>query len=256
MLTTELDDGVATITLDRPERLNALTWELMDRLREAIHTLGQDPATRVLVITGAGRAFSSGADLLGVAGADDLVQEIDHGMTHSVTPLCEAIVAAPVPVVAAVNGPCAGAGVGIALLADVAVASRSAYFLVPQVSALGIVPDAGATWALPRQAGRARALGMSLLGDRIPAQQAADWGLIWACVDDDAFAAEVATVAGRLAATDAGAIVATRALIDAGGDLTTQLAHEAREQVERFRQAVVRTSVDGFAQRSGGTTRP
>ncbi|MFF0051103.1 enoyl-CoA hydratase/isomerase family protein [Streptomyces sp. NPDC005498] len=254
MLRTRLDNGVATITLARPELLNALSWELMDRLREAVDTLGQDPATRVLVITGEGRAFCGGADLAGM-GADrpELGRRIADVMAHSVNPLCTAIAESPVPVLAAVNGPCVGGGVGVALLADVTVAARSAYFLVPHVPTLDIAPDLGLSWVMARRAGQARALGITLLGDRISAQQAAEWGLIWQCVDDAEFPKQVEGLARRLADLDPAAAVSTRQLLSQGHSaaLAEQLAAERSHQRALFDRPGPAERILGFLNRRG-----
>lgn len=248
MLRTEVADGVATITIDCPERLNALNFELFARLREAVETLSHDPDTRALVITGAGRAFSSGADLRDLdAVTADLPQRVADTMTGSANPLCEALLAAPVPVVAAVNGPCAGGAVGLALLADVTIAARSAYFLIPQVSALSLVPDVGATWVLAKHVGRARALSMSLLGERIAAEQARDWGMIWRCVDDEALVDSARETALRLGAAPE-AVVATRGLIDTsyGAAVSDQLADETRHQYRMFHNPAVTAAIERF----------
>jgi 2-(1,2-epoxy-1,2-dihydrophenyl)acetyl-CoA isomerase len=250
MVHTSVHDGIATVTLQRPHRLNALTWSVMDDIRGAITEHAALHEVRALVITGAGRAFCAGYDLIDLdTGVADLPAAVQHGMTASLNPLCQAITDAAVPVIAAVNGPCAGGGLGIALLADVTIAAESAYFLVPQVSALGIVPDAGATWILPRILGRARALGMALTGARITATQAEQWGMIWRCVPDAELMPQTAVVAAALAGR-AQQAVATRALIDGAvtADLPAQLAAETRAQgiamgdsaavagVERFRR--------------------
>jgi 2-(1,2-epoxy-1,2-dihydrophenyl)acetyl-CoA isomerase len=159
----------------------------------------------------------------------------EHG-----NPLIAALRALPVPVVSAVQGAAAGGGVGLALAADIVVAARSAYFYLPFVPALGLVPDMGSSWFLPRAIGHARALGLTLLGDKLPAQQAADWGLIWSCVDDDKLHDEVRAIAARLAALPANAIGETRALFEASREngLDRQLA------LERERQQVL---IDGEA---------
>ncbi|MEU6578914.1 enoyl-CoA hydratase/isomerase family protein [Streptomyces sp. NPDC046805] len=259
MLDIDLDDGVATITLDSPDRLNALSWELMDRLRDAIESLGHDPAVRVLVVTGRGRAFSAGLDLADLdSQGTGLAREVADGMARSVDPLCTAILESPVPVVAAVNGPCVGGAVGLALLADVTVAARSAYFLVPQMTSLGIVPDMGITWALVRHAGRARAMGMSLLGDRITAEQAHDWGLIWSCVDDDRFAEEMRAIARRLSGLEpTGGVVATRRLFATGhaAPPAAQLADERAYQRDLFLGPGPADRINAFISR-GSTSRP
>jgi 2-(1,2-epoxy-1,2-dihydrophenyl)acetyl-CoA isomerase len=166
------------------------------------------------------------------------------------SPLARAVLAAPVPVVAAVNGPCAGGAVGLALLCDMVFAARSAYFLVPQVIPLGGVPDLGATWVLGRLVGRARALGMSLTGERVTAERAEQWGMIWRCVDDGELLDHAIAAARRLADAPA-AVVATRRLVDTGFSSTSedQLDLEAGQQAARFADPAVAAAVERFAAR-------
>ena len=186
--------AVATITIARPDRLNALSGQTVDELRAAVEESGRSGA-RCLLLTGEGRGFSSGADL---AGGGGLPEDAGAALEKHFNPLVEAIFALPIPVVAAVNGPCAGAGCSLALAADIVVAARSAYFLQAFVN-VGLVPDAGATWLLPRLAGRARAMEMMMLGERVPAEQALQWGLISRVVEDEHLASEAAALATRLA---------------------------------------------------------
>lgn len=232
MVGTTIGAGIATITLQRPDRLNALTWSIMDQIRTAITELGRRDDVHALVITGSGDGFCAGYDLIDLDSAGgDLAASVQSGMAASLSPLCQAIVDAPVPVVAAVNGPCVGGGLGLALLADIVVAAESSYFLVPQVSSLGIVPDAGATWILPRVLGRSRALGMLLTGCRVGAAQAEQWGLIWRCVPDDDLLREAYVLARELARRRS-PVVATRKLVDSAAPsvLEEQLFAETREQ--------------------------
>jgi 2-(1,2-epoxy-1,2-dihydrophenyl)acetyl-CoA isomerase len=186
--------AVATITLARPDSLNALNAAMVDELRAAVESLSESGA-RCLLITGEGRGFSSGADL---ASGGGLPADAGLALEKHFNPLVEALFALPIPVVAAVNGPAAGAGCSLALAADLVVASRSAYFLQAFVN-VGLIPDAGATWLLPQLAGRARAMEMMMLGERIPAEQALEWGMIARLVDDDELAAEAVALATRLA---------------------------------------------------------
>jgi 2-(1,2-epoxy-1,2-dihydrophenyl)acetyl-CoA isomerase len=186
--------AVATVTLNRPDSLNALNGAMVDELRAAVEML-PDLGARCLLLAGAGRGFSSGADLAAGGGLPD---DVGEALETHFNPLIEALFACPLPVVAAVNGPCAGAGCSLALAADLVVAGRSAYFLQAFIN-IGLIPDAGATWLLPRLAGRARAMEMMMLGERIPASQAADWGLINRVVDDEDLASEAVALATRLA---------------------------------------------------------
>lgn len=188
-------DAVATITLNRPESLNALNAAMLDELRAAVESL-PGAGARALLLTGEGRGFSSGADL---AGSGGLPEDVGAALEAHFNPLVEALFACPLPIVAAVNGAAAGAGCSLALAADIVVAGRSAYFLQAFIN-IGLIPDAGATWLLPRLAGRARAMEMMMLGERVPADKAAEWGLISRVVEDDELAVEGAALAARLAA--------------------------------------------------------
>jgi 2-(1,2-epoxy-1,2-dihydrophenyl)acetyl-CoA isomerase len=232
-----LQDGVTTLTLDRAEALNALSPPLMAELAQALRAAGDDERTRAIVLTGAGRAFSAGGDIgwfgeVLAGGGLHAQAEIGRYMEDVGNPLTQAIAECPVPVVAAVNGPCVGGAVGIALAADVVLAARSAYFLVPQVSQLGAVPDLGATWLLSRLLGRSRALGIALLGERIDAAQAEQWGLVWRCIADGDLQAEARALAQRLGRASAAALRDTRRLIDAAPahSLEQQLACERTAQ--------------------------
>jgi 2-(1,2-epoxy-1,2-dihydrophenyl)acetyl-CoA isomerase len=230
--------GVATITFNIPHKLNPLPASLQHAVRARLAQVRADAAVRVLVLTGAGRAFSVGADLASMAPGGDGGTSIGNAtadLMQSVSaPLIEELRELPVPVVSVVNGPAAGAGVGVALAADIVLAARSAYFYLPFMPQLGIVPDLGTTWFLPRAVGRARALGVSMLGQRLSAEQACDWGLIWACVDDDALPAEAHAITTRLAALPAHAASELRRIFDASerNDLRTQLALETARQRE------------------------
>jgi 2-(1,2-epoxy-1,2-dihydrophenyl)acetyl-CoA isomerase len=186
--------AVATVTLNRPDTLNALNGALIEEMRAALATLG-DKGARCLLIAAEGRGFSSGADL---AAAGGLPEDVGAALESHLNPLIEDIFALPIPVVAAVRGPCAGAGCSLALAADIVIAARSAYFLQAFIN-IGLVPDAGATWLLPRLAGRARAMEMMMLGERIPAAQAHQWGMIARLVEEDELESEAVALATRLA---------------------------------------------------------
>ena len=195
-ITLEIADSIATITLNRPERLNAMGPQMADEISEAVDHL---EGARALLITGAGRAFCSGADLQARGGAAALGASGPYGaLTRSYNPTMVKLSKLSVPIVTAVNGPAAGIGCSLALCSDFAIAGKSAYFLQAFVN-IGLVPDGGSSWMLPRLIGKARATQMMLLGEKIGGEQAADWGLIYKCVEDADLQAEAKTLAARLA---------------------------------------------------------
>lgn len=240
------EGGVATITLNDPARLNPLSQALVVGLREALQRVRDDRSVRVLVLTGVGKAFCVGADLAAMsAGADpgsatSLGEQTGATMDVVNAEVVRGLRELPVPVLCALNGAAAGGGVGLALACDIVVATRSAYFYLPFMPSLGVVPDMGSSWLLPRALGRPRAMALSLLGDRLSAEAAQRDGLIWSCVDDASFAGEVERIAARLAALPPDAAPELRRLYDAAGrnDLGAQL------QYERDRQSVL---LDGEA---------
>ncbi|HEX7436185.1 MAG TPA: enoyl-CoA hydratase-related protein, partial [Caldimonas sp.] len=188
-------DAVRTLTLNRPKSLNSFTGLLHAELLAAFEAAAADPGVRCVVLTGAGRGFCAGQDLSDPSVAPKLepgaaATDIGAAIERFYMPLALRIRSMPVPVLAAVNGVAAGAGANIALGCDIVIAARSASF-IQAFSKIGLVPDAGGTWLLPRLAGRARALGLAMLGDKLPAEDAERLGLIWKCVDDAAFADEV-----------------------------------------------------------------
>ena len=194
---TERRGDVLVLTLNRPDRLNAAPPGLFVELRDAIGDLG---GARAVLVTGAGRAFCSGADVGGGAlGSDDPGNTTYRALTESYNPTMAAFADLAVPVVSAVRGPAAGIGCSLALAADFCVASETAYFLQAFVN-IGLVPDGGASWMLPRLIGKARATEMMMLGERVPAAKALEWGMIHKVVADDALDAEAFALAGRLAA--------------------------------------------------------
>lgn len=195
---TERGGGLLTITLNRPERLNAMPPRMADELGAALYGLGD---ARAVLITGAGKGFCSGADLAarGAASALDASGGSHRALQRHYNPLISQLLRLPVPVVCAVNGPAAGIGCSLALAGDFVLAGRGAYFLQAFVN-IGLVPDGGSTWLLTRAIGRARATRMMLLGEKISARQAEEWGLIHGCVEDEALMAEAGALAQRLAA--------------------------------------------------------
>jgi 2-(1,2-epoxy-1,2-dihydrophenyl)acetyl-CoA isomerase len=237
---------VATLTIARPDKLNALSAQTVDELREAVEESGRS-GVRCLLLTGEGRGFSSGADL---ATGGGLPQDAGEALEKHFNPLIEALFALPIPVVAAVNGPCAGAGCSLALSSDIVIAGRSAYFLQAFVN-IGLIPDAGATWLLPRLAGRARAMEMMLLGERVPAEQAQAWGMISRVVEDEHLASESVALATQLAQGPTVALGLIRKLAREAQDvpLTQALAAERVAQREAGRTEDFRNAVMAFLQK-------
>lgn len=231
----ERKGDIALLHLNQPERLNPLGLALQQGLRERFTELANDRSVRALIITGSGKAFCVGADLSAMQSSDSgktLGEQSCDTMLSLSNRIIEDIRNLPFPVVSAVNGPCAGAGVGLALAADLVIAARSAYFFLSFMPRLGIVPDLGSTWFLERMLGRPRAVGMAMLGDRVCAQQALDWGMIWSCVDDSALMQEALQLAERLSRLPAHAAMEIRRAFDSAAqhDLSTQLQYEARRQ--------------------------
>ena len=191
-----IDGGVARLTLNRPDRLNSFNDAMHAEVRDALGRVRGEASARVLVLTGAGRGFCAGQDLSDRAvAAGDAPVDLGASIERNYKPLVLGLRSLPMPVVCAVNGVAAGAGANLAFACDLVIAAKSATF-IEAFAKLGLVPDTGGTYFLPRLAGTARAMGIALLGDKITAEQAAAWGLIWQCVDD----AELAATADRLAA--------------------------------------------------------
>lgn len=240
VLVSERNGAVALLRLNISERLNPLTLPLQQSLRAALADLREDRSVRALLITGTGKAFCVGADLSSMSPPENgsLGAQTADAMERLSNRLIEDLRTLPFPVVSAVNGACAGAGVGVALAADVVLAARSAYFYLPFMPRLGIVPDLGTTWFLERSVGRARAVAMSLLGERLGAEQAAQWGLVWQCVDDAALSPQALLVAQRLAALPAHAMQEIRAVYELAGRQT--LIEQMRSEAERQRELIDR----------------
>lgn len=195
----EVADGVATITLNRPDKLNAFNEAMHGELARAFDRIEADLSVRAVLLTGAGRGFCAGQDLGDrVMGEGDAPPDLGETLDRLYNPLVRRIGRLERPVVAAVNGVAAGAGANLALGCDLVLAARSARF-IEAFCRLGLVPDAGGTYHLPRLVGSARARGMALLGEPIPAEQAEAWGLIWRAVDDDRLLEEATTLARHLA---------------------------------------------------------
>ena len=204
-----VDDRIARITLNRPDRLNSFTRQMHGELAEALDAAA---AARVIIITGAGRGFCAGQDLNDRDVASGEAIDLGDTVEASWNPLIRRVAAMPQPVIARVNGVAAGAGANIALACDLVVAAKSAKF-IQSFAALGLIPDSGGSWHLPRLVGQARALGLALTGDPLSAEKAADWGLIWKCVDDDALDSTVDALAAKLATLPPLGLAAIKAII-------------------------------------------
>jgi len=186
------------ITLNRPQRLNAFNEDMHRALKTALDAAEADPTCRAMLITGAGRGFCAGQDLNDRAVTPGEAVDLGETVQACWNPLIRTLTSMPQPVIARVNGVAAGAGANIALACDIVVAAKSAKF-IQSFSAIGLIPDSGGTWALPRLVGQARALGLALTGEPLPAERAAEWGMIWKAVEDEALDTEVDAIANKLA---------------------------------------------------------
>jgi 2-(1,2-epoxy-1,2-dihydrophenyl)acetyl-CoA isomerase len=194
-----IEDGIARLTFNRPDKLNSFTVAMHHEVRAALEQVKANGSARVLVLTGAGRGFCAGQDLgdRSIAPGDTAV-DLGESVEKYYGPLVRTLRALPMPVVCAVNGVAAGAGVNLALACDIVLAARSANF-VEVFCKLGLIPDTGGTYFLPRLIGTARAMGLAMLGDKLSAERAEQWGLIWKCVDDDKLMQEVDALARHFA---------------------------------------------------------
>lgn len=249
-LLLERAHGVATVTLNRPERLNALTTELLTELRSAAQEIAADQSIRVAVLTGAGRGFCAGADLAAHGSPKDASlapgTRSRNRLQQFFNPAAQAWYELQIPVIAAVNGVAAGAGVSLALAADVVIAARSATFLQVFAPKLGLVPDMGATFHVPRLVGIARAKGLALFGDKLTAEQAAQWGLIWECVDDVNLASTVQRYALALSTGPTRAFAAVKRIYNDSSALQRAMSEEAMTQGELAESADFAEGVAAF----------
>lgn len=243
------EDGVARLTLNRPDRLNSFNVRMHTEVADAVGHIEADPGVRVLVLTGAGRGFCAGQDL---SERDVKAGPLDLGVATGTyyNPLIRRLAALPLPVICAVNGVAAGAGVNIAIACDIVVARKSAKF-VQAFSAIGLVPDAGGTWSLPHLVGQARALAFTLTGATLSADKAAEWGLIWQAIDDAQFETEVEQLVTQLAnAPTRGLAAAKRAIRGAwNSNLDQQLDLERDLQRECGRTEDYKEGVSAFKER-------
>ncbi len=208
----KVESGIARLTLNRPDRLNAFTVQMHEEVADALARLERE---RCLVLTGAGRGFCAGQDLNDRAVAPGQPVDLGESVEQRYNPLIRRLTSLPMPVIARVNGVAAGAGANIALACDIVVAARSAKF-IQSFAAIGLIPDSGGTWLLPRLVGQARALGLALTGEPLEAERAAAWGMIWKAVDDDALDAEVDALARRFAAGPPLGLARTKRMIREG----------------------------------------
>ncbi len=228
----EVDSGIARLTLNRPDKLNSFNTQMHGEVRQALASIPESGA-RVLVLTGAGRGFCAGQDLGDRAVAPGS-QGVDLGesIEKRYNPLVLALRNLAMPVIAAVNGVAAGAGANIALACDIVIAARSANF-VQAFSKLGLIPDSGGTWFLPRLVGDARAMGLTLLGNKLPAEQAAAWGLIWQCVEDAELAATVDAMARQFAVAPTLGLAATKTALRRSWENTLEEQLDVERDVQR-----------------------
>lgn len=227
------DSGVAWITLNRPDKLNSLTSDMIQQLQHSFSQISTSSTVRAVVLTGAGRAFCAGQDLADIDGAD-----LGDVLERDYNPLIKAIKALNMPVVACVNGVAAGAGANIALACDIVLASKSAKF-IQSFAHLGLVPDAGGSWSLPRLVGLPRAMGLAMTAEPLSAEKAEQWGLIWRCIEDDALVDETTALATKLAAQATTGLAFTKQLLNNSGTKTL----DQQLDLERdFQQAACKTN--------------
>jgi 2-(1,2-epoxy-1,2-dihydrophenyl)acetyl-CoA isomerase len=238
-VTLAVADGVARVTMNRADKLNSFTRQMHADLRTVLERVETDPQVRVLVLSGAGRGFCAGQDLADLSFEPGNMTDLGQLIHENFNPLVRRLQALPKPVVARVQGIAAGAGANLALACDLVVAGRSASFLQAFVN-IGLLPDSGGTWLLPRAVGSARALGLAMLGDKLPAEQAQQWGMIWKCVDDDRLDAEVDGLAAKLARMPTAAIGAIKLAIRAASTATL----DAQLEMERELQSRLGASHD------------
>jgi 2-(1,2-epoxy-1,2-dihydrophenyl)acetyl-CoA isomerase len=224
-----LEGGVARLTLNRPERLNSFTIQMHEEVADALGRLG---GARALVLTGAGRGFCAGQDLNDRAVAPGEAVDLGESVETRYNPLIRRLVSLPIPVIARVNGVAAGAGANIALACDIVIASKSAKF-IQSFASIGLIPDSGGTWILPRLVGHARAMGLALTGEALDADRAAAWGLIWKAVDEDMLDPEVDGLAHRFAAGPTRGLAEIKRLIRASWGQSLDEALEAQRDAMR-----------------------
>jgi 2-(1,2-epoxy-1,2-dihydrophenyl)acetyl-CoA isomerase len=224
----KLEGGIARLTLNRPDRLNSFTVEMHEEVAHALRSLD---GARVLVLTGAGRGFCAGQDLNDRAVAPGESVDLGESVEKRYNPLIRTLTSLPFPVIARVNGVAAGAGANIALACDIVIAGKSAKF-IQSFANIGLIPDSGGTWVLPRLVGQARALGLALTAEPLPAEKAEEWGLIWRAVEDDRLDSEVDALANRFASAPTRGLAAIKKMI------RESWGHSLDEELELQRDAM------------------
>lgn len=247
---TEIHDGYRVVRINRPERMNALNKDACLALIAALDDASADDSCRALMLTGTGRAFCAGADLSGRVNGERPQGDAGNSIEATWNPIARRLASLRMPSVSVVNGAAAGAGSSIALGCDIVLAARSAYFL-QAFSKIGLIPDCGGTFLLPRLAGEGRARGLAMLAERLPAEQALSWGMIWAVHDDDKLEAEGHAMAARLAAMPGHALVLIRQALRASAhnDYNAQLDLERDFQAEASRTPDHKEGVAAFLEK-------
>lgn len=243
-----IDGGAARLTLNRPDRLNSFNTAMHGEIAAALDMVERDQSIRTLFITGAGRGFCAGQDLSDRAvAADGAAPDLGLSVEKRYNPLIRRLTSLPMPVVCAVNGVAAGAGASLAFACDIVIAAKSAKFIMSFAN-IGLVPDSGSSWALPRLAGQARALGLAMTGEPLPAETAAAWGLIWKCVEDDKLAEETNALVAKFAAAPTRGLAETKKLMRTAftRTLDDQLDLERDRMRELGRSDDYREGVDAF----------
>lgn len=229
----ESRDGIARITLNRPDRLNSFTTQMHGELRDALSRVAAGGDARVLLLTGEGRGFCAGQDLSDRAVAPGGAPvDLGASIEENYRPLVLGLRNLALPVVCAVNGVAAGAGANIALACDIVIACKSASF-IQAFCRIGLVPDSGGTFFLPRLVGAARAMGLAMLGDKLSAEQAAQWGLIWKCVDDTDLAPTANALLAQLAQAPTGGLAAIKRALHASADNTLEQQFDVERDAQR-----------------------
>jgi len=244
----EVNDGVAKLTLNRPDKLNSFNILMHEEIRAGLKTISKDSTIRCLLLTGSGRGFCAGQDLADRdVTSDKEAVDLGESIEQNYNPLVRRLKSLDKPVICAVNGVAAGAGANLALACDIVFAARSASF-IQSFSKIGLVPDSGGTWTLPRTVGHARAMALSMLAEKVSASQAEEWGMIWKCVDDDELMVVAEQQASFLATQPTQGLAYIKRAIHAstGNSLDQQLDLERDLQRLAGRSADFREGVDAF----------